>query len=215
MAKKNHSSQKKPSIKASTPPRSTTSSTTGKTVKKKTTTAKPKPDKNETSQNASLTIPAKNILADDGPPRALSVSEQQSYLSLLSKGASPGVACATLGLTLTQVAVSIEADERFRVLLDRVHELLSQNVAAALYRSAMEGSVSAQTFYLKNVPPPDWPVEDKHDDLTDLDLTDEELAAQFRTEAPQLLAFLTKHFAETSGSDESETLPGTDSTESN
>jgi len=156
----------------------------------------------------------KNILADDGPPRALSVSEQQSYLSLLSKGASPGVACATLGLTLTQVAVSMEADGRFRVLLDRVHELLSQNVAAALYRSAMEGSVSAQTFYLKNVPPPDWPMEDKHDELTDPDLTDEELAAQFCAEAPQLLEFLARHYPETASAHTSPTLPGTDSTES-
>src|SRR5690606_9307466 len=54
------------------------------------------------------------------------------------------------------VLATIEQDEAFRERLDQVNVLLSQNVAAALYRSAMEGSVSAQTFFLKNQPPPNW-----------------------------------------------------------
>ena len=51
----------------------------------------------------------------------------------------------------------ITTDESFRNRIDQIHNVLSQNVAAALYRSAMEGSVSAQTFFLKNCPPPEWP----------------------------------------------------------
>ncbi len=48
----------------------------------------------------------------------------------------------------------------FRKRMDRVPDLLSQNVAASLYQAAMKGSVTAQTFYLKNLPPPEWDVED-------------------------------------------------------
>lgn len=44
----------------------------------------------------------------------------------------------------------------FRKRMDRVPDLLSQNVAASLYQAAMKGSVTAQTFYLKNLPPPEW-----------------------------------------------------------
>ena len=34
--------------------------------------------------------------------------------------------------------------------------LLSQNVLMAFYRQAMEGNVSAQTNWLKAMPPPGW-----------------------------------------------------------
>lgn len=47
----------------------------------------------------------------------------------------------------------------FRKRMDRVPDLLSQNVAASLYQAAMKGSVTAQTFYLKNLPPPEWDAE--------------------------------------------------------
>ena len=49
------------------------------------------------------------------------------------------------------------ADPDFQSRLTRSQQTLSQNVAAALYRSAMEGSVAAQTFYLRHLPPPEWP----------------------------------------------------------
>ena len=52
----------------------------------------------------------------------------------------------------------------FRKRMDRVPDLLSQNVAASLYQAAMKGSVTAQTFYLKNLPPPEWDVEDDNVD---------------------------------------------------
>lgn len=83
-----------------------------------------------------------------------------------------------LNLSVTVVLNRITTDETFRDRLDQIHNVLSQNVAAALYRSAMEGSVSAQTFFLKNCPPPEWPGEDAArlgvDDGLD-ELSDEEL----------------------------------------
>ena len=119
--------------------------------------------------------------------------QQQAYLQFLAKGASPAGACTQLGISLASVAVTIDADDGFRMLLSRVNELLSQNVAAALYRSAMEGSVSAQTFYLKNRPPPEWPEAVPHHDADPLDdLTDDELIIQFRQGANALLALLSE-----------------------
>ncbi|MCH7987751.1 MAG: hypothetical protein IID46_01230 [Planctomycetes bacterium] len=47
-------------------------------------------------------------------------------------------------------------DEEFRARWEEVNVTLSQNIQAALYRSAMEGNVSAQTYWLKSNPPPGW-----------------------------------------------------------
>jgi hypothetical protein len=76
------------------------------------------------------------------------------------------------------------ADPEFQARLTQSQAVLSQNVAAALYRSAMEGSVSAQTFYLKHLPPPEWPaVEATAPDLPEhlTHLTNAELLELFRT----------------------------------
>ncbi len=121
----------------------------------------------------------------------LTPEQQQEYRKLLANGGSPAGACLKMGIDLSDVAVTMERSELFCRELARVQELLSQNVAAALYRSAMEGSVSAQTFYLKNRPPPEWP--DPSDDNSAAligNLTDDELITQFRQEAPAFLARL-------------------------
>jgi len=125
------------------------------------------------------------------PVSQFDARQQNEYLLLLSRGASPAAACGQMGLSLVTVAECIESNEEFRKLLARVKELLSQNVAAALYRSAMEGKVMAQTFYVKHWPPPRSP-ENANDPLSATlnELTDDELIAEFRQEAPALLARL-------------------------
>lgn len=90
-----------------------------------------------------------------------------------------------LNLPVMSVLNQITTDATFRARLDQIHDVLSQNVAAALYRSAMEGSVSAQTFFLKNCPPPEWPGNEPvpaamNDGLDEL--TDDELAQLCRDE---------------------------------
>jgi len=72
------------------------------------------------------------------------------------RGASPFGACQQLGIPLESLKQIYAAEEAFRHRIDQVHEILSQNVAAALYRQAMEGNVSAQSFWLKVLPPPGW-----------------------------------------------------------
>jgi hypothetical protein len=117
-------------------------------------------------------------------------AEQHAFLLLMARGASPSVACQQLGISLPRLAASLEEDDLFCRRLERVKELLSQNVAAALYRCAMEGSVAAQTFYLKNRPPPEWPNAAQSLPHGLEELNDDELIAQFREEAPALLARL-------------------------
>lgn len=186
MVAKKPSSPRKLSTKAATQTRSTTSSTTAKTTAGK---SKQKP---VAARNEQRNTDPGRLLAIDVPDSEFGPTQRAAYLMLLSRGASPAAACGQLNLSLVRVAEFIEQHADFRQLLARVNELLSQNVAAALYRSAMEGSVSAQTFYLKNRPPPEWP-EQADDPLSKPlnELTDDELIAQFCQEAPAVLARLT------------------------
>lgn len=63
---------------------------------------------------------------------------------------------------------TLAEDTPFRGEVERLRDLLSQNVVAALYQSAMKGSVPAQTFWLRNHPPLDWKdAEDSADPETD------------------------------------------------
>lgn len=117
------------------------------------------------------------LLPTSAEPVLLSVAQQEMYLHVLTLGASPSGACGKVGITAMDVLQTIDGDARFREQVDRVTVLLSQNVAAALYRSAMEGSVSAQTFFLKNKPPPDWEGDEKPELTSDRlkGLSDEDL----------------------------------------
>lgn len=105
--------------------------------------------------------------------------QQDEYLSLLTKGASPAAACQKLGVSVTAVLVTMEQAPKFQQRATAVSDLLSQNVAAQLYQTAMKGSVTAQTFFLKNQPPPEWPSEDAEKGAMNspapLDISDERL----------------------------------------
>ncbi|WP_437229944.1 hypothetical protein SH661x_001702 [Planctomicrobium sp. SH661] len=184
MAAKKLSSRRPPSKKAGTRTRSTTSSTTARTTDKVPASAR-------SPQTEAVPVAPSRLLAVDIPTSQFDPQQRESFLLLLARGASPSGACKELNISLVTVAELIEQDEEFRKLLARVNELLSQNVAAALYRSAMEGKVTAQTFYVKNWPPPDWSrAEDDPLSRQLNDLTDDELIAQFKKEAPALLADL-------------------------
>jgi len=107
----------------------------------------------------SLTTPAPCLLTTTDDTPQLTRSQQTEYLRLLTLGASPAAACQKVGVSITAVLVTMDQSAGFRKRMDRVPDLLSQNVAASLYQAAMKGSVTAQTFYLKNLPPPEWDVE--------------------------------------------------------
>lgn len=193
---------KKRSAKASTRSRSTTSSTTGSTpgTRRPRRNKSPSIDDPDARAAAVTADQATSVIsADDGtlsdrasvpllsaePVPALTAAQQAAYLTRLAKGASPAAACAALGLSVSAVLTTMDAEAAFRRQLQQIDQLLSQNVAAALYRAAMEGNVSAQTFLLKNRPPPDWQTSADSVDLPqDLSaLTDDELDALLRATA--------------------------------
>ncbi len=91
----------------------------------------------------------------------LTRQQQDEYLTLLTKGASAAAACQKLGISITALLVTMEQSPKFRTRATAVSDVLSQNVAAQLYQTAMKGSVTAQTFYLRNQPPPEWPSEEE------------------------------------------------------
>ncbi len=111
---------------------------------------------------------------------SLSPEIQDELCSMLQRGASPFGACQQLGISLSAVKETYLADKNFSKQIDQVPNVLSQNVAAALYRQAMEGNVSAQIYWLKTLPPPGWsqattsPIPLTFDETLD-QLSDEEL----------------------------------------
>lgn len=119
----------------------------------------------------------------------LSPAQCALFLDLRSRGASPAVACQQLGVEYAAFARTLAADAEFREQMRQVEDRLAENVAAALYRSAMEGSVTAQKFWLQAQPPAEWlrrqaADADTHllDDLSDAELL--ELALALGLEIP-------------------------------
>lgn len=143
--------------------------------------------------------PGVTVRTDDSPPcllpttdevSTLTRKQQDEYLTLLTKGASAAAACQKLGISITALLVTMEQSPKFRNRATAVSDVLSQNVAAQLYQTAMKGSVTAQTFYLRNQPPPEWPTEDEETAIPpDLEkLTTAELQSLDAAEAEELKA---------------------------
>lgn len=118
-------------------------------------------------------LPPLRILEPEAPP--LTPEQREQYLLLLVQGASLTFACRKLDVSLLAVMQAMEANEGFREEVERAGEALSSSVAAALYKSAVSGSVTAQMFYLRSRPPSAWltPLGEGSDDLDEL--TDAEL----------------------------------------
>lgn len=126
------------------------------------------------SHPASFETPISNPGAPGENP-LLTPDQQTAYVHLLTGGASPLRACQRLGVTVADVLRTLDLDLGFRALVDQAGQVLSGNVAAALYHKAMNGNVPAQTFFLRHRPPTDWkdPGEtaaDNFDELTNAEL---------------------------------------------
>jgi hypothetical protein len=110
----------------------------------------------------------------------LTTAQQSAILELLYRGASPAGACGQVGVSVETFLKTVEDDGEFRAKVRDIAGVLSGNVMAVLYRTAMEGNVSAQGTWLKLFPPPSFaePAQDDnpmtYDDLLG-DLSDDEL----------------------------------------
>lgn len=173
---KQDSSRRKRTAKAGTRRRSTTSSTTGKAA-------------SPVNLVGNDGTPVSSITDDDGGSGAipapesaavlLSGAQQNTCMNLLFYGASPPMVCAKLGVSLTSYFKTVDEDPEFAERVRQSQCGLSQNAAARLYRSAMEGDVSALRFYLQLRPPPEW--EELPRRAIDLEeLEPDELADEYR-----------------------------------
>ncbi|NJN00640.1 MAG: TonB-dependent receptor, partial [Aquincola sp.] len=111
--------------------------------------------------------------------RLLNAAEQDTFLQWLTCGASPLSACQKLGLSVTSFVKTSAFDMEFAERVQQVQSALSQVVAARLYRTAIDGNVSAQRYYLQLRPPPEW----KQAPVAGVDLEElepDELADEYR-----------------------------------
>ncbi len=108
-----------------------------------------------------------------------SQTQQSAVLDLLYRGASPAAACAQVGVSVEAFLHTVNEEAGFRTRVREITGVLSGNVMAVLYRTAMEGNVSAQQAWLKLFPPPTFaePAETEPATFDELlgDLTDAEL----------------------------------------
>ena len=99
------------------------------------------------------------------PQTFLPWKQQEAYLELLLRGASPLGACQELGLDYFQVMRFATEDTAFGLRIQQVGVALSQNVATRLYQEAMKGNVSAMSHWLKYRRPPEWEVGEDDSEL--------------------------------------------------
>lgn len=149
------------STKAATPGRSTTSSTT-------------EPNSNDENKSGK-TVP-------------FDAKAQELFLDQIARGNSPALICHRFGFSIDELERVSHEDKDFQQRWRRADEQLGLNIASALYQNAMRGSVPAQTFWLKNHPPPGWTeemVNQLSPELEDLAKRDnEELIEILRSLAP-------------------------------
>jgi hypothetical protein len=110
----------------------------------------------------------------------LTPPQQSAILELLYRGASPAGASGQVGVSVDSFLRTVNDDSQFRAKVREIAGVLSGNVQAVLYRTAMEGNVSAQQAWLKLFPPPSFsePAADTEPMTFDAllgDLTDAEL----------------------------------------
>lgn len=150
------SSAKKRTAKAGTRSRSTTSSTTESTAPVaelihddgSPVTGTPGLG-NRSPKSAGIPVPW-----DEAEP--LGGLLEREFLCLISQGASPAMVCQKFGVSLTSFVKTMKENACFAERAEQAQSGLSQNVAARLYRDAMQGNVSAQRYYLELNPPPEW-----------------------------------------------------------
>ena len=109
----------------------------------------------------------------------LTFAQQSAILDLLYRGASPQGACGQVGVSVEAFLATASDDAGFRAKVRDIAGVLSGNVMAVLYRTAMEGNVAAQQAWLKLFPPPSFAEATPEDPMTfdELlgDLSDDEL----------------------------------------
>lgn len=114
----------------------------------------------------------------DAPP--LTPARQAELLERLLTGCSAAVACRLMGLSISSFNRTLAEDAVFADRVRQARAALRENVLAILYRSAVEGSITAQRLYLQHQSP-DHSVDQSPAAVNiDEGLSPHELAAAYR-----------------------------------
>lgn len=108
----------------------------------------------------------------DEVPTRLTDEQIDEYLALLEIGAPPLLACQRLGIKFDLVESTLVADPEFVEQVEQVKRLLADNVAAALYKKALSGSVYAQLHYLRQCRPKPLDVSESYKEMSTDELDD-------------------------------------------
>lgn len=142
-------------------------------------------------------------------PRFLSADEQHTVVEYLMLGASAMAAVKRVGRDYEDFEHTRQHDPVFRRRCRLAKRALAGNVASALYKNAMEGSVSAQTSWLRQVrdaAADDGSSNDDHDD----DLNDEEIEKLMVEKRIPVPTEVDACVGETAGEDKPAHLPAGD-----
>ena len=88
--------------------------------------------------------------------RLLLVREQKQLVELVERGVGRAAACRKLGFSYDSYLCTHDELPNFALAVRLALAGIDQNVEMALYKSAMEGSVTAQTFWIKGRRPEGW-----------------------------------------------------------
>ncbi len=115
-----------------------------------------KPGKKANTPNHLTSFSTIDLKTQEVTLKPLNKDEQKIILETMYRGGSPAWVCKDLDLNYSRYLETLNSDEVFRQRISDAKTALSENIAFLLFRTAMEGNVTAQTNYLKLFPPAKW-----------------------------------------------------------
>ncbi len=100
---------------------------------------------------------------------------QEELLKILLKGGPLILASQQVETTVFEVFDWLDEDEEFRRRYQQVQRALDHTIFAKLYQEAVNGSLPATTFWIKDRNPIDWRCVEESEEETWSDYSDEEI----------------------------------------
>jgi hypothetical protein len=123
---------------------------------KKNVSSRKKPGKKVSSPDQSTSSSIIEVGNQEEEIKLLNWNEKKIILETMYRGGSPVWVCKDLGVNFSRYLKSFNEDTNFRELVENAKAALSENIAFQLFKTAMEGNVTAQTNFLKLFPPLSW-----------------------------------------------------------
>ncbi len=123
---------------------------------KKNVSSRKKPGKKVSTPDQSTSSSIIEVGNQEEEIKPLNWNEKKIILETMYRGGSPAWVCKDLGVDFSRYLKSLDEDEIFCQSIENAKVALSENIAFQLFKTAMEGNVTAQTNFLKLFPPLSW-----------------------------------------------------------